>query len=105
MTETKQPPGIVPWAQFRDEMLTSREVRRKAVLDALRRFVEANPTINQRPRLKAVLEARLQLREDLVTARFQFRRTVVHNLSQLRIALFSADANGDHPGPQRETPA
>ena len=95
MMETKQQLGSVPWVQFREEMITSREVRRKAVLDALRRFVEANPRINERPLLKAVFEARLQLREDLSSARFQFRRTVVHNLTRLRVALFTAGAVDD----------
>ncbi len=76
-------PSLLPWAQFRDDMLTSREVRRKAAIDAVRRFVNSNPMISQHPRRKAVIEARLQLREDLVSARFQFRRAVVRNLNRL----------------------
>lgn len=83
MTESGQQPNTLPWGQFRDDMLTSREARRKAALDAMRRFVDANPRISRRPRRKAVIEAWLQLREDLVSARFEFRRAVVRSVSQL----------------------
>ena len=83
MTEIQQPPSLLPWAQFREDMLTSREARRKAAIDAVRRFVDHNPMINRYPRRKAIIEARLQLREDLVSARFQFRRAVVRNVNQL----------------------
>jgi len=79
----QEQPSLLPWAQFRDDMLTSREVRRKATIDAVRRFVNSNPMISRRPQCKAVIEARLQLREDLVSARFQFRRAVVRNLNRL----------------------
>jgi hypothetical protein len=83
MTEIQEQPSTMPWAQFRQEMLTAREVRHKAAIDAVRRFVEHNPMISRRPRRKAIIEARLQLREDLVSARFQFRRAVVRSVSQL----------------------
>jgi hypothetical protein len=76
-------PSLLPWAQFRDDMLTSREVLCKATIDAVRRFINSNPMISRRPRRKAVIEARLQLHEDLVSARFQFRRAVVRNLNRL----------------------
>ena len=76
-------PRLLPWAKFRDDMLTSRELRRKATIEAIRRFANSNPIISRHPRRKAVIEARLQLREDLVSARFQFRRAVVHNVNRL----------------------
>jgi hypothetical protein len=79
----QEQPSLLPWAQFRDDMLTSREARRKAAIDAVRRFVNSNPMISRRPRRKAIIEARLQLCEDLVSARFQFRRAVVRNLNRL----------------------
>ena len=79
----QEQPTLLPWAQFRDDMLTSRELRRKAAIDAVRRFVDSNPMITRHPRRKAIVEARLQLREDLVSARFQFRRAVVRNLNRL----------------------
>lgn len=80
---SQEQPTLLPWAQFRDDMLTSREVRRKAAIDAVRRFVDSNPMISRHPRRKAVIEARLQLREHLLSARFQLRRAVVHNLNRL----------------------
>lgn len=85
MTELQphEQPADLPWAQFRQDMLTARETRRKAALDAVRRFADAHPFVSRRPRIKAVIDARLQLREDLVSARFQFRRTVVGNLGRL----------------------
>ena len=79
--------STLPWAQFREDVLTSREVRRKAAIDAVRRFVDHNPVISRRPRCKAIIEARLQLREDLVSARFQFRRALVLSVSQLASSL------------------
>lgn len=82
-TESQIQPGTLPWAQFREDVLTSREVRRKAAIDAVRRFIDHNPMISRSPRRKAIIEARLQLREDLVSARFQFRRAVVRSVSQL----------------------
>jgi hypothetical protein len=83
MTETEQQPSTIPWVRFREEILTAREVSHKAVIDALRRFVDAHPVISRRPRLRAIIEARLQLREDLVSARLQFRRAVLHGVGQL----------------------
>ena len=49
----------------------------------MRRFVDVHPVISRLPRVKAVIDARLQLREDLVSARFQFRRAVVRSVGQL----------------------
>jgi hypothetical protein len=83
MSETEQPPSTLPWAQFRGQLLTAREARRKAVIESVRRFVEHNPRLARHPRRRAVIEARLQLREELITARFAFRRAVVHSVSQL----------------------
>jgi hypothetical protein len=83
MTEVKKQPGTLPWLQFREDMLTARETRHKAAIDAVRRFVDAHPVVSRLPRVKAVIDARLQLREDLVSARFQFRRAVVRGLGQL----------------------
>jgi hypothetical protein len=83
MTEIQQQPGTPSWVQFRENMLTARETRRKAAIDAVRRFVDVHPVLSRLPLVKAVIDARLQLREDLVTARFQFRRSVVRGMGQL----------------------
>ena len=83
MTEIQQQPSTLPWVQFRQDMLTARENRRKAAIGAVRRFIDAHPVIGRSPRVKAVIDARLQLREDLVSARFQFHRAVVRSVGQL----------------------
>ena len=79
----KQQPATLPWVHFRENMLTARETQVKAVIGAVRRFVDAHPVVSRLPVAKAVIDARLQLREDLVSARFQFRRAVVRNVGQL----------------------
>ena len=81
--QQQQQPGTLPWVQFRENMLTARETHHKAAIDAVRRFVDVHPVVSRLPRVKAVIDARLQLREDLVSARFQFRRAVVRSVSQL----------------------
>ena len=79
-----QQPGTLPWVQFRENMLTARETHHKAAIDAVRRFVDVHPVVSRLPRVMAVIDARLQLREDhLVSARFQFRRAVVRGVGQL----------------------
>jgi hypothetical protein len=83
MTEIQQQPGTLPWVQFRENILTARETHHKAAIDAVRRFVDVHPVVSRLPRVKAVIGARLQLREDLVSARFQFRRAVVRGVGQL----------------------
>jgi hypothetical protein len=83
MTRDQQQPGTPPWVQFREHMLTARETRRKAAIDAVRRFVDVHPVVSRLPLFKAVIDARLQLRADLVSARFQFRREVVRGVGQL----------------------
>ena len=64
-------------------MLTARETHLKVVIHAVRRFVDVHPVVSRLPRVKAVIDARLQLREDLVSARFQFGRAVVRSVGQL----------------------
>jgi len=83
MTEKQQQPGTLPWVQFRENMLTARETHRKAAIDAVRRFVAVHPVVARLPWVKAVIDARLQLREDLVSARFEFYRAVVRSVGQL----------------------
>ncbi|MGA7054734.1 MAG: hypothetical protein WBZ37_26390 [Mycobacterium sp.] len=40
MTEIEQQPSTIPWVRFREDMLTAREVRHTAAIDAVRRFVD-----------------------------------------------------------------
>jgi hypothetical protein len=79
----QQADTTLPWVQFRENMLTARETQVKAVIGAVRRFVDAHPVISRLPVAKAVIDARLQLREDLVSARFQFHRAAVRSVGQL----------------------
>ena len=83
MTEVKQQPITLPWVQFREDMLTAHENRCKAAIGAVRQFVDVHPVIARIPRLKAIIDARLQLREDLLSARFEFRRAVIRGVGQL----------------------
>ena len=86
MTEIKQQqqrPSTLPWVQFREDILTARETQLKAAIDAVRRFVDVHPVVSRLPWVKTVIDARLQLREDLISARFQFRRAVVRSVGQL----------------------
>ena len=83
MTEKQEQPRVLPWVEFRENVLTAREAHHKAVIDAVRRFVDVHPVVSRLPRVKAVIDARLQLREDLVSARFQFGRAVVRSVGQL----------------------
>jgi hypothetical protein len=83
MAEKQQQASPLPWVQFREDMLTARETQVKAAISAVRRFVDAHPVVSRLPVAKAVIDARLQLREDLVTARFQFHRAAVRNIGQL----------------------
>jgi hypothetical protein len=85
MTEKiqQQQPGTLPWVQFRENMLTARETYLTAAIDAVRQFVDVHPVVSRLPWVKAVIDARLQLHEDLVSAGFQFRRAVVRSVGQL----------------------
>jgi hypothetical protein len=89
MSEKQQPSGTLPaWVQFRENMLTARETHHKAAIDALRRFVDVHPVVSRLPWVKTVIDARLQLREDLVSARFQLGRAVVRSVGQLVSAQY-----------------
>jgi hypothetical protein len=83
MTETPHQ-NLPRWAVFADEILTAAEVRRRAAIAAVRRFVdEIHPVVSDRSRCKTVIDSRLDLAEDLTAARILFRRSVVHSVGQL----------------------
>jgi len=86
MSETEpllEQPAVLPWVQFREDVLTARELRLKSAIAAVRRLIEAHPLVRRRPGRATRIQARLQLREDLITARFQFRRDILRSLSRL----------------------
>lgn len=76
-------PGLLPWVQFRQDLLAARETRRKAAIEAVRRFVDAHPGFERLPRRRARIRARLQFREDLLSARFEFRRAALQSIGRL----------------------
>jgi hypothetical protein len=82
MTETshKTTPG---WAELSDDVLESVEAGRKTAIDALRKFVdEVTPVIDDQSRRKTVIDAALNLAEELVTARIEFLRSVVRSAGE-----------------------
>lgn len=84
MTEVPPQETMPRWALFADDVLTFAEARRKAAIAAVRKFVgEVNPVLSDRSRRKSVIESRLALAEELVTARIAFRRSVVRRAGQL----------------------
>ena len=69
MTETphETTPG---WAELSDDVLESVEVGRKTAIEAVRKFVdEVSPVIDDQSRRKTVIDAALNLVEELVTGR------------------------------------
>lgn len=71
------------WAELSDDILESVEAGRKKALDAVRKFVdEVNPAVTDQSRRKKVIDAALDLAEELFTARIEFLRTVVRSAGQ-----------------------
>lgn len=71
------------WAELSDDVLESLETGRKKAIDALHKFVdEVSPAISDKSRRKNVIDAALDLAEDLFTARIEFLRSVVRSAGQ-----------------------
>jgi len=82
MTETPQKtaPG---WAELSYDVLESVESGRKTAIEAVHKFVdEVTPVIADQSRRKTVIDAALDLAEELVTARIEFLRSVVRSAGQ-----------------------
>lgn len=82
MTETphKTAPG---WAELSDDVLESVEVGRKAAIEAVRKFVDdITPVIAEQSRRKTVIDAALNLAEELGTARIELLRSVVRSAGE-----------------------
>lgn len=78
MTETPQ--KSVHWAELSDEVLESVEEGRKAALEALRKFVDTvTPVLLDPSRRKTVIDAAIDLAEEINTARIEFLRAVVRS--------------------------
>ncbi len=71
------------WAELSDDILESVEAGRKKAIDAVRKFVdEVGPEVIDQSRRKKVIDAALDLAEELFTARIEFLRTVVRSAGQ-----------------------
>ena len=82
MTETphKTAPG---WADLSDDVIESVEVGRKAAIEAVRKFVDdITPVIAEQSRRKTVIDAALNLAEELGTARIELLRSVVRSAGE-----------------------
>ena len=71
------------WAELSDEVLESVEDGRKQAIEAVRKFVDQiSPVLPEQSRRKTVVDAALDLAEELVTARIEFFRSVVRSAGQ-----------------------
>ncbi len=71
------------WAEVSDDVLESLEAGRKQAIEAVRRFVDQiSPVLPEQSRRKTVIDAALNLAEELGTARIEFIRSVVHSASE-----------------------
>ncbi|OBH97658.1 hypothetical protein [Mycobacterium scrofulaceum] len=68
------------WAELSDDVLESVEHGRKQAIDAVRKFVDQiSPVLPEQSRRKTVVDAALDLTDELVTARMEFFRSVVRS--------------------------
>jgi hypothetical protein len=71
------------WAGLSDEVLESVEAGRKQAIEAVRKFVDqVNAEVPDQSRRKTVVDAALDLAEELVTARIEFFRSVVRSAGE-----------------------
>jgi hypothetical protein len=79
--KSKTPEKSEPrWAELSDEVLESVETGRKQAIEAVRKFVdEVGPLLPEESRRKAVVDAAIDLADDLVTSRMEFFRSVVRS--------------------------
>lgn len=85
MTQAQAPQKSEPprWAELSDEVLESVESGRKQAIEAVRKFVDqVSAQIPDQSRRKTVIDAALQLAEELITARIEFFRSVVRSAGE-----------------------
>jgi hypothetical protein len=72
------------WAELSDDVLESLEAGRKRGIDAVRKFVdEVSTTVEGESQRKSVIDAALELAEELATTRIEFVRGVVRSAGQV----------------------
>jgi len=81
---TQTPEKSTPrWAEVSDDVLESLESSRKQAIEAVRTFVDQiSPVLPEQSRRKTVIEAALNLAEELGAARIEFFRSVVHSAGE-----------------------
>ncbi|HTX97838.1 MAG TPA: hypothetical protein VME67_25185 [Mycobacterium sp.] len=83
MTETTQKTVVERAAGLSDDVLESIETGRKAAIESVRKFInaleEATPALVDPVRRKTVIDAALDLAEELSAARIEFLRSMVRN--------------------------
>ena len=71
------------WAEVSDDVLESLESSRKQAIEAVRTFVDQiSPVLPEQSRRKTLIEAALNLAEELGAARIEFFRSVVHSAGE-----------------------
>jgi hypothetical protein len=71
------------WVELSDDVLESVDAGRKKAVEAVRKFIdEISPTLTDQTRRKAVIDASLDLAEELVTTQIEFFRSVVRSAGQ-----------------------
>jgi hypothetical protein len=81
---TQAPQKTEPrWAELSDDILESVEAGRKQAIEAVRKFIdEVSPSVDDQSRRKAIIDAALNLAEELITTRIEFVRSVVRSAGQ-----------------------
>ncbi|OSC24445.1 hypothetical protein B8W69_21570 [Mycobacterium vulneris] len=85
MTQAQAPQKSEPprWAELSDEVLESVESGRKQAIESVRKFVDQiSAQVPDQSRRKTVIDAALQLAEELVTTRMEFYRSVVRSAGE-----------------------
>ncbi|ORW60163.1 hypothetical protein AWC20_08835 [Mycobacterium parmense] len=72
------------WAELSDDVLESVEAGRKQAIEAVRKFVDQiSPVLPEQSRRKTVVDAALDLADELVTTRIEFFRSVVRSAGEV----------------------
>jgi hypothetical protein len=81
---TQTPHKSTPrWAGLSDDVLESLETGRTTAIEAMRRFIDqVTPVIADQSRRKAIIDAALNLAEELNIARIEFLRSVIRSAGQ-----------------------
>jgi hypothetical protein len=81
---TEAPQKTEPrWAELSDEVLESVEAGRKQAIEAVRKFADqVSAEVPDQSRRKTVVDAALELAEELTTARIEFFRSMVRSAGE-----------------------